>query len=211
MSAAGWVRWWPLALALLARGAMVEAQEQPAAAAPVVLTPGDLVRITVWQNPDLSGEFIVTPEGSLSHPLYQTIQVVGVPLPVAKVRLHDFLAETFTKDPLLTVEPLFRVSVGGEVRSPNLYTVPRGTTVAQAVALAGGVTERGKASKVRLLRRGSSSMVDLTRVGADSAAGQLASGDQVIVSRSHSFVRDFLAPFASLTSVVLSIVVVARQ
>lgn len=200
-----------LALTLVAQASPVLAQKPAGAAASVVLVPGDLVRIVVWQKPELSGEFVVTPEGALSHPLYQDVQVAGVSLTVAKMRLRDFLAQTYTKDPLLTVEPLFRVTVGGEVRQPNLYTVSRGTTVAQAVALAGGVTERGKASAVRVLRDGRTTVVDLTRPEPDAQAVPLTSGDQVIVARGHNFFRDVLGPFASVTAAVVSVIVVLRQ
>lgn len=187
------------------------ASAQTPAPAPVMLVPGDLVRVTVWQKPELSGEFMVNPEGSLAHPLYQEVQVVGVPLSVAKTRLRDFLASTFTKDPLITMEPLFRVTVGGEVRQPNLYSVPRGTTVAQVVALAGGVSERGKASKVHLLRGGKDTRVDLTGSNPETANLTLLSGDQIIVGRGHNFFRDVLGPFASLTAAVVSVIVVFRQ
>jgi polysaccharide export outer membrane protein len=200
-----------LALSLLAVARPALGQNPPGAAASVTLVPGDIVRIVVWQKPELSGEFVVTPEGALAHPLYQDVQVAGVPLTVAKTRLRDFLAQTYTKDPLLTVEPLFRVTVGGEVRQPNLYTVPRGTTVAQAVALAGGVTERGKASAVRVLRGGRTTLVDLTRPEPDAQAVPLTSGDQVIVARGHNFFRDVLGPFASVTAAVVSVIVVLRQ
>jgi polysaccharide export outer membrane protein len=176
-----------------------------------VLAPGDLVRITVWENPSLSGEFTVNPEGTLNHPLYQEVHVAGVPLSQAKARLHDFLAGTYTKDPLLTVEPLFRVMVGGEVRLPNLYSVPRGTTVTQAVALAGGVTDRGKPSSVRLIRRGKNTIIDLNRPEPEGEASTLMSGDQVVVPRGHNVFRDFLGPFSSLTAAIVSVIVVVRQ
>jgi protein involved in polysaccharide export with SLBB domain len=187
------------------------AQSTPPREEPVVLTPGDLVRVTVWQRPEFSGEYLVTPEGSLAHPLYQDVKVAGVPLAEAKARLRAFLAQTYSKDPQLTMEPLFRITVGGEVRAPNLYTVPRGTTVAQAVALAGGVTQQGKASKVRVIRRTGSSMIDITRPEPSQGSEQLVSGDQVLVSRGHNFFRDVLGPFSSITAAVVSIIVVVRQ
>jgi polysaccharide export outer membrane protein len=203
------VRWVALAGLLLAP-TPAQAQTPPGGAPAVVLAPGDLVRIVVWQKPELSGEFVVTPEGTLAHPLYQDVPVAGVTLAVAKQRLRDFLAQSYTKDPLLTVEPLFRVTVGGEVRQPNVLTVPRGTTVAQAVALGGGVAERGRASGVRLLRGGRTYQVDLTRPEPDATTLQVLSGDQIIVPRGHNFFRDVLAPLASLTAAVASVIAVTR-
>ncbi len=198
-------------LACLASVAPSGAQGQTPAPANDVLMTGDLVRITVWEKPELSGEFLVNPEGSLAHPLYQEVKVAGVPLAVAKQRLRDFLAASFTKDPLLVVEPLLRVTVGGQVNVPNVYSVPRGTTVTQAVALAGGPTTEAKLSNTHVLRAGKFIKTDLTK-SDPSGAGQLVkSGDQVTVGRRGNFFRDGLGPFASLTAAVVSLVVVIRQ
>jgi polysaccharide biosynthesis/export protein len=201
---------WATSASLLVPSTPALAQTTPSGPPPVILSPGDLVRIVVWEKPELSGEFVVTPEGTLAHPLYQDVPVAGVSLAVAKMRLRDFLARTYTKDPLLTVEPLFRVTVGGEVRQPNVLTVPRGTTVAQAVALGGGVAERGRASGVRLIRGGRTYQVDLTRPHPDAAPIQVLSGDQIIVPRGRNFFRDVLAPLASLTAAVASVIAVTR-
>ena len=47
--------------------------------APAVFTlkPGDMVRVTVWRKPELSGDFRVLADGSIAHPLYQAINVTG--------------------------------------------------------------------------------------------------------------------------------------
>jgi polysaccharide biosynthesis/export protein len=204
-------RWGIILVAFLGAITPALAQSTTKPAASVILEPGDMVRITVWQKPELSGEFVVSPEGSLAHPLYQDVPIAGVPLPVAKTRLKQFLAATYTKEPLLTVEPLFRVTVAGAVRQPNLYSVPRNTTVGQVVALAGGVSEQGKASSVRLLRQGKTYKVDLTRPEPEAAQVPLVSGDQIIVPRGGNFFRDVLGPMASLTAAIVSISLAFRQ
>jgi polysaccharide export outer membrane protein len=174
------------------------------------LQPGDRVMITVWRKPELSGESVVTADSVLSHPLYQTVKVVGIPLPQVKERLLAFLAQ-YERDPLLTVEPLFRVTVGGEVRQPNVYSLARSATVAQAIAGAGGPTDRGKITNVRLYRAGKQIHLDLNDPRSDQANMPIRSGDNIIVGRSHNFFRDVLAPGASLTAALLSIVVIVRQ
>jgi protein involved in polysaccharide export with SLBB domain len=194
--------WWA-ALSPLA------AQARPDADIPR-LQPGDRVLITVWRKPELSGESVVTADSVLSHPLYQSIKVVGVPLPQVKERLLAFLAQ-YERDPLLTVEPLFRVTVGGEVRQPNVYSLARSATVAQAIAGAGGPTDRGKLTKVRLYRAGKQIHLDLNDPRSDQANMPIRSGDNIIVGRGHNFFRDVLAPGASLTAAILSIVVIVRQ
>ena len=174
------------------------------------LQPGDRVMVTVWRKPELSGESVVTVDSTLSHPLYQTIKVVGVPLPVVKERMVAFLAQ-YEQNPLLTIEPLFRVTVGGEVRQPNVYSLARSATVAQAIAGAGGPTDRGRLNKVRLYRAGKQYQLDLNDPRSEQATMPIRSGDNVIVGRSHNFFRDVLAPGASLTAAILSIVVIVRQ
>src|SRR5919106_5969700 len=108
-----------------------------------ILRVGDALRITVWRQPELSGEFVVAPDSTLVHPVYQAVQVAGAPLPVVKERLRSLLV-TYDQDVRLVVEPLFPVTVAGEVRQPNLYRVPQGTTFAQAGAPAGGAAGTGR-------------------------------------------------------------------
>src|SRR5688572_11131512 len=136
----------------------------------MLLRTGDAVRITVWRKPELSGEFLVAADGSLTHPLYRTVRVTGVPFPAIEQRVQAFLAR-FEENPQFVVEPLLRVTVGGEVARPNLYNLRPETSVAQAVALAGGATERGRADQVHLFRDGTRQVLDLTN--PESNAGRM--------------------------------------
>ena len=157
------------------------------------LQPGDLLRVTVWRKPEYTGEFLVTPEGTLEHPLFQNVHVAGVPLSVAKARLTEVLGG-LEKNPLIVLVPLLRVSVAGEVHQPNLYSVPAGTTFAQVIALAGGPTEQGQVSKVRVLRGKRLFQMDLTDPESGAVKTQVVSGDQIVIARAGNFFRDVLAP-----------------
>ncbi len=186
------------------------AQSAIAPLAEPLLQPGDRVLVSVWQKPDLSGEFVVTADSVLSHPWYQQVKVAGVPLSVAKERLREYISQT-ENNPLLTLEPLFRVTVGGEVRAPNVYSLQRSSTVAQAIAGAGGPTERGRLTKVRLYRGGKRLELDMNDPRSDDANLAIRSGDNIIVGRSGNFFRDVIAPGASLTAALISILVAVRQ
>ena len=177
-----------------------------------VLRPGDQLRITVWRHPDLSGEFMVGTDSTLVHPVYQVVKVAGVPLPVVKERLRGMLV-TYEQDVQLVIEPLFAVTVAGEVRQPNLYRLPQGTTIAQAIALAGGPTEQGRLDKVRLIRRDNEITVDLARGYSRYEALPIASGDQVLVARRRDFnlLRDGILPVASLTAAVAAVITARRR
>jgi protein involved in polysaccharide export with SLBB domain len=170
-----------------------------------VLRPGDAVRITVWRNEELSGEFAVAEDGSIMHPLYRQIRISNLTLPAAEERIRAFLT-TLESAPQFVVEPLLRVSVGGEVRQPSLYQLPPETSIAQAVALAGGATERGRLDRVRLFRGGEEIHVDLTRPEAGMAQEPIRSGDQIFVSRRISLFRDYIAPAGSLAAALVSFI-----
>lgn len=193
-----------LIVALAAAATPLVAQSSTGAEDEAVLSSGDVIRITVWRRPELSGEFPVTSSGALNHPLYREVRVAGVPLPTVEERLESFLAR-LESNPQFSIQPLFRVAVGGEVRQPNLYSLPAETTVAQAVALAGGLTERGRLDRVRLVRNGETVVVDLTGTGAELTDATVRSGDQILVDRRTSFFREVIAPVASVTAAIASV------
>jgi polysaccharide export outer membrane protein len=205
---------WVVAALLLAPLASAAAQRSsPAPPRPndPVLRPGDALRIDVWRHPEMSGEFVVATDSALEHPLYQVVKVAGVPLLLVRQRLDSLLAR-YEQGVQFVVEPLFPVTVAGEVRQPNLYRLPQGTTFAQAVAKAGGPTELGRLDKVRVIRRDSAMVINLANGYSRYGALPIASGDQVLVSRRSSFnlMRDVLYPAASLTAAVAAILAYSR-
>ena len=177
-----------------------------------IVRPGDVLRISVWRHPELSGEFLIGPDSALVHPVYQVVKVGGASLPVVKERLRGLLT-TYEQDVQLVVEPLFPVTVAGEVRQPNLYRLPQGTTIAQAVALAGGPTEQGRLDKIRLIRRDGEITIDLAHSYAKYETLPLGSGDQLLVARRRSFsvLRDVFLPVASLTAAVAAVISAQRR
>ncbi len=178
-------------------------------AAPEQATPGlragDVVRITVWRQPELSGEFEVSGEGTIAHPVYRRVTVTGVPLTTAEQRVRALL-DRYEKNPEFVMEPLFLVGVGGEVRQPNLYRVRPQTTIAEAVALAGGPTERGRIDAVRVFRGGGQLQADLTQPHVGLAASPVQSGDQISITRRQDVLRDYVAPLSSITAALVGIV-----
>jgi protein involved in polysaccharide export with SLBB domain len=198
-------------LVLAAMAAPIGAQSTGQPATPnasampsLILNPGDAVRITVWQNEAMSGEFVVSADGTIADPFYMEVSVAGVPFPTAVDRVRAHLRE-YAVSPRVLVEPLFRVAVGGEVRQPSLYSLRPETSVAQAVMLAGGPTERARLSKVRLLRDQQEIRIDLTAPQAAQASMAIRSGDVIIIPRRSAIIRDFVAPVSSVTSAVVSI------
>lgn len=180
------------------------AQSNGAGAEVPVLSPGDSVLITVWRKPELSGNFVVSADSSIAHPLYRSVKVAGLPLPAAEARMRTFL-EQYEASPQFVMQPLLRVAVGGEVRQPNLYSVPPGTSLEQAIALAGGPTERGK-DRVRVVRREQAFTIDLRRPTASSARMAVRSGDQIIVERDRALFREVVTPVLTILGATAAIV-----
>lgn len=198
---------WFLLLACSAGVTSAVAQKSPVYATPDVpqtLNPGDKIQITVFRMPELSGDFVIAADGTINHPLYHSVIVTGVPLTEAEDRVRSVLVRLQT-NPQFVIQPLFRVAVGGEVRLPNLYNLSPETTIAQAVAQAGGVTEQGRLDQVRLLRGGGETVLDLTQPGTVTSAMHVHSGDQILVERRSSNFRDYVIPLGSVVAGVAAL------
>ena len=162
----------------VARAQQANASPQPGGYA---LAPGDVIRIAIWREPDLSGEFLVDEQGVVTLPLLGKRSVLNVPV----AALRDSLIADYAvqlRNPSVTITPLRRIYVLGEVTKPGLYTVDPTISLAGAVALAGGATPNGNLDRLRVVRNG---QVVLNGVAAGSSlsAVDIRSEDQVFVDR----------------------------
>src|SRR6266550_4201977 len=120
-----------LVLTVLWAPGRLTAQTSGPAGDEAVLSPGDSVRITVWRKPEFSGDFVIAPDGSVTHPLFRAVRVAGVPLATAEANLRRYLTQ-YDQNPQFVMEPLLRVSVSGEVTRPLVFAVQPGTSIADA-------------------------------------------------------------------------------
>jgi polysaccharide export outer membrane protein len=179
-----------------------------------MLEPGDSIRIQVWRKPEFSGDYLVGPDGTITHPLYRAVRVAGIPLAAAEANIRRFLLE-YDQNPQFVMEPLISISVSGEVPRPSVFAVNPKTTLAEAVARAGGTTQYGKRDQVRIFRTEGSArgqmffnLQDPTDVVAQSP---VRSGDQIVVDRKKSFFKDVLLPVVGLLGSLASIALVSRR
>ncbi len=197
-----------LALASLVSVPPATAQES-GGATQSVLTPGDSVRIVVWRKPEFSGDFVVAPDNSITHPLYRTVKIGGVPFATAEANLRRFLSR-FEENPEFVMEPLVRVAVSGEVARPAVFAMRPETTIGEAVARAGGVREDGAPNRVRVLRTDASGQlqqfqVNLNDPESGSATLPVRSGDQIIVPLKKNFFREVLLPTLGVIGSIASL------
>ena len=206
-------------LAVVVLSAPASAQEPRPAGGQSMLTPGDSVRVVVWRKPEFSGDFVVAPNNTITHPLYRSVQVGGVPFATAEANLRRFLSR-FEENPEFVMEPLVRVAVSGEVDRPRVYALRPETTIAEAVATAGGTTELGARNRVRVLRLDQAGqqrevLIDLNDPVEGAGLTPVLSGDQIIVDRRRNFFREVLVPalgiIGSIASLGLLIDRVSRQ
>ena len=199
----------PLLLTLAAPAAAQEPQGiVTGATAAYRLRPGDVLEIRVWGREEFSGRFQVDENWQIQYPVLGEIDLRD--LTVAQVRdsLRSGLEEIF-RTPFVTVTPLFRMAVLGEVRSAGLYTVDPTLSVIDVVALAGGPTSDGNMNKIRLLRSGEETRVNFeeeTVRGRTLAEIGVRSGDEIVVPRKW-LTRDDLLVLLSLLQVGLSIAI----
>ncbi|QHI99869.1 polysaccharide transporter [Xylophilus rhododendri] len=139
---------------------------------------GDVLRITVLGQPDLSAEVGVNDRGSVAVALIGEVPVAGLSTSDAAALIADRLRKGgFLLQPEVSVDAVQirsqLVSVLGEVRQPGRYTIPGRLTVLELLATAGGLTDNADQT-VTLLR-----LADPAAVAASAAGNVPASPDAV--------------------------------
>jgi polysaccharide export outer membrane protein len=118
------------------------------------LGPGDRLRITVFGEATLTGEYQVTDDGTVAFPLIGNVPAAHGSLVALRDAIQAQLAGGYLKDPRVSVEVLaYRpYYILGEVNKPGQYPFVVGLRLDQAVAAAGGFTYRANTGKVFLRR-----------------------------------------------------------
>ena len=142
------------------------------------LGTGDKVRVIVFGEADLSGEFEIDTTGRISLQLIGLVQAAGLSSEELKAEIEHRLTGGYLLKPSVAVEVLtYRpFYVLGEVNAPGSFPYVSGMTVLKAVAIAGGFTPRARKGQVELLPRGDQSR--LVKVGPET---RLEPGDVVRV------------------------------
>jgi polysaccharide export outer membrane protein len=138
---------------------------------------GDKLKIAVFGEPELSGQFEVSATGVIAMPLVGEIPAKGKTVPDLRAEIVRRLESGYLRQPKVSVEvlnyrPFF---VHGEVRNGGEFQFRNGVTIRDAVAMAGGYTYRANHSYVLLIREGETAeqQVDLP------SAVQVLPGDNI--------------------------------
>lgn len=143
---------------LFAAPAMWPAEAATAAGPPehpeYTLGSGDMVKVTVFGQDDLSGEFTVDGQGMVSLPLIGNVKLGGLNMRQAERTVVDKLKPYYLRNPRVNIEVLnYRpFYIIGEVKKPGSYPYVSGMTVINAVALGGGFTYRARENDLLIIR-----------------------------------------------------------
>jgi len=108
-----------------------------------VLGPSDVLRVAVWHNPDLSGDTVVRPDGTITLPLIGDLRAAGRTPSQVRNEISERL-KMFVKDEAATVTLAvsainsYRFTVTGNVERPGTFSANHYVTLSEAVTLAGG-------------------------------------------------------------------------
>jgi polysaccharide export outer membrane protein len=194
-------------LAALAIPARVPAQPPPVHTAPagardslMLIRPGDVVKLSIWREPDLSGEFPVDEWGMAVQPRIGPMKVTDYDPDSLRATLVAAYEE-FLSHSSINVTVLRRVQVIGAVRTPGLYQVDPTMSVSDVLAMAGGATPQGNIKRVELIRQGHAvggRLSPMTSVGRAS----IRSGDQLFVPERSWISRNPGVVVASVSAVL---------
>lgn len=143
-------------LALLLAAPMARAQ-----AAGYRIQPGDTLAVTVLEDDTLNRQVLVLPDGRISVPLAGNVAAAGQTVEAVERAVADRLASNFAVRPNVFVsvvnvveeiDETFPIFVLGRVGDPGVREVEIGTTMLQAVALAGGFDRFAATKRIQLRR-----------------------------------------------------------
>jgi polysaccharide biosynthesis/export protein len=130
--------------ALLIGASGAAAQALPTPEGNFVIGPNDRLRITVWNQTNISGEYTVERDGTFTFPLIGRVDATGLTVERLETELRRLLADGFYKNPQVTAAILEnrsrRVYVMGELRMPGTYPITGDVSLIDALAKAGSTT-----------------------------------------------------------------------
>jgi polysaccharide biosynthesis/export protein len=143
------------------------------------LRSGDMIKLDIWREPDMSGDYLINESGSVIFPRVGEYAVLGETPATLEAKLQaDY--QQYLRNPSINVTVFRRVSIIGAVNDPGLKQVDPTFTIMDALALAGGATNLGDQNKIRIIRDGVQIEAELS-VDTRLADSIIRSGDQIFV------------------------------
>lgn len=164
-----------------------QAPAAPAASESIeyTLAPGDRIRVSVFGEDSLSGEYVISSSGNLLFPLIGNLPATDKTVEALQASVTAALADGYLREPRVTIQVVaFRpFYILGEVARPGDYPVSTGLTIEQAVSQAGGYTYRANTRKIYIKRANETSerLIDLRKASPPI----VRAGDTIRVAERH--------------------------
>ena len=164
---------------------------QPVLEAEYLLSPEDILEISVWKEESLTKQVVIRPDGAFSFPLVGDVQATAKTVETIREEIKERLKK-YIPEPVVSVSLLkvtgYKIYVIGRVNKPGEFVTGRFVDVLQALAMAGGLTPFAAENDIRILRRVDGNEYVRSFRYADVRKGQhleqnilLRSGDTVVV------------------------------
>lgn len=118
--------------------------------------PGDALDVVIWREPGLSGQVTVRPDGFITLPLINEVQVVGMTSAqlreVLEKKYREFITDAYVTVRIMSIasNEIFLI---GEVTNPGAYPLTGNDTVLQLLTRAGGLTPFADRDDIHIVRR----------------------------------------------------------
>lgn len=159
-----------------------------------LIGPGDSVNIFVWRNPEVSGNFIVRPDGKITTSLVEDIPVSGK-TPTMLARDIENVLSKYIREPIVTVTvsdfvgPYSeQIRIVGEATNPQSINYRENMTLLDVMVAVGGLTEFANGNKAKLIRVENNEkktykilLEDLIKEGDITANADMLPGDIIII------------------------------
>jgi polysaccharide export outer membrane protein len=174
----------------------------------------DILQVSVFQVNDLNSAVQVSQDGNITLPLIGKVQLAGKTTSEAEQIIAGKLRQKYLQSPQVSVSVKTygkRITVSGEVKTPHVLPDDGNTTLSQAIANSGGMSELANGERVHIARSKDQHVQDEIFSLDDVQAGKatdplLKGGDIVVVEQSGTKVAfksvSALLPFALLASVI---------
>lgn len=168
----------PILLCMIGAPSAANAQVGEPVRSEARLRPGDVIRVRIWREEGMSGEFIVSGDGVVVLPKLGPYTVTDrLPTELRAQLVKDY--QRYLRNPSIEITFLKRITIMGAVRDAGIRLVDETMTVAEALALAGGTRPEGATDRIELIRDGRRllTVTERTRIGEMA----MQSGDRLFV------------------------------
>ncbi len=152
-----------------------------------ILKPGDGIRLKMLNITDkISGDYFVQKDSKIQLPYIGFFRTDSVDFTVLKNKIIAAYDSIYTK-PELSVQPLYKINVFGEVVKPGIYYATGYETVTDILALAGGETTSSDLDDIYITRNGTKLNIDAEEILEDGKSLNdigVKAGDKIFVPRS---------------------------